>query len=182
MNKHLALEERKAIRLYKSDITPDDQDHRPPGYFEQLNAALRADSTSMPHQVFVVQHLDAALRRFVLAEPVSLHRGMGADAARLAELQKVGHHWVEKAYSSCTTEKYKAEEFARRSGSPNGVGLVLEIEIPAGTHVLPMTGAANDLEDEWLLPRGCRFSVLLADSRTGTDLLRHIRLKLDFPI
>jgi hypothetical protein len=169
---HLTPEERAAVKLYKSDITSGAKDYNPPGYFEQLNAALRAGTTSLPYQAHTVQHLDEASRRFIFAETVLLYRGIGVSATKLAGVTQVGQRWAEKAYSSCTTEEYRAWEFARRSTPPGGAAVLLELEVAAGVNVLPIVGQTNDLESEWLLPRGCGFWMCVTQESNGAWRLR----------
>lgn len=178
LSKHLSDQQRTAIRLYKNDITPDGKDHLPSGYFEQLNRSLRGGAENIAYQSFVVAELDEALLRFKLGDPVILYRGIGLKSEEIKKLEQVGSCWRQTAYSSCTVEEYKADEFARRSVTPINEGIVLQLEIAAGVHILPITGASNDLEAEWLLPRNCNFHVGSSPRKCALTNLWRMQIKV----
>jgi hypothetical protein len=179
LSKHLSDEQRIAIRLYKNDITPDNKDHFPPGYFEQLNCSLRDCAANIAHQSFVVTQLDEALLRFKLGNTAILYRGIGLSQAKRNELEQVGWYWQQKAYSSCTLEEYKADEFARRRVSSTDEGVVLQLEIAAGINILPIAGSSNDLEAEWLLPRNCSFYVESPLHQCDLTKLWRVRIRVE---
>jgi hypothetical protein len=174
LKRHLSEIHWSMVRLYKSDILPDGTEHF--FYFGKLNSALRSGSSGLAHQADVVNALDAAFELFVLAEPTTFWRGIGLSKSDLEALAPVGRKTIEPAYSSCATEEYVAERFARSNGTVGFEKVLLEIHAPSGLHVLPIVShpdhGSNDLEFEYLLPRNCEMEVLALPVPTPGGIYR----------
>jgi len=147
LRRHLEDRHRLALRAYVSDIMPDGTECF--GYFEQLNSALRSGANFLPFQDKITSDLDDAFRVFALSEPISLYRGIGLTPADTKNLR--AHGLENAAYSSCSTEFYVAERFARAAAAQFGTAVVLEIHLDVGQSLLPRE--SNDMEFEVLLPR-----------------------------
>jgi uncharacterized ParB-like nuclease family protein len=154
--KTLAADEKGAIGWYKG------------GGFRNINTQLRtgqsqpADPDELKKDYGIdfgtdeaIRHLDAALSRAKLPEPVVVYRGFSGPntAARLLAV-KPGHVFVDKAYGSATLNP----DTAYWSFAKKGPGVVARIELPAGFQAADLTGE-DAVEPEILLRRDVRFEV-----------------------
>lgn len=102
-----------------------------------------------------VRGLDALMRDSVVSRDIMVHRGvrslesLGLDP----DINLEGLEWADPAYSSTSTDRGRAAQFARNYGQDSAL---LNIFVPKGTHGINL---GYD-EQEVLLDRGYRFRVV----------------------
>lgn len=127
---------------------------------ERINYGLRYPGWAGQEPDRRVKAIDRAFDMFgvEITKPVTVLRGIPAGGIELDE----GMEFEDKAFVSTTTSKTIAQRFAsgfRQSGG----GVVLRINVPAGSRVLAGRGS----EGELILPRGSRFRVRAKRGPTG---------------
>jgi hypothetical protein len=159
-----AANELEALQKYRSFSAP-------------LNDKLRLAGLSHAEELYQYGHeytaeeidlwtkrLDASFAHApALEENVTVYRGIGGrEAAASPDLTglKIGEVYDDKGFMSTTLDKATAERFGMRSGRAEDVpgATVLEIRLPVGSRVIPMSGAGT--ESELLLPRDGQFRVV----------------------
>lgn len=117
-----------------------------------------------------IRDLDSAMRTAPkLAQPKTLYRGVeGPMARRIENAGLKGKAFVDKGYMSTTGDPSIANDFKKYAGSG---GRVVEVRVPAGTPALEVDKIAADLKcDEFLMPRGSRWSVSFAANKVDMIL------------
>jgi hypothetical protein len=109
-----------------------------------------------------VEHLDLAIEKAgPTAKPYTLYRGISTEYLKSLT---PGAVFQEDAFASFSKEPGVAEEFAAPEKHSSGSGLVLQLELPAGSKALDMAkvnfSAGLSDEEEMLLPRGSQFEII----------------------
>lgn len=153
-NQRLSNHQRAAIENYANH-----------GYLG-INRALRSDEASLGAWVSI-REIDSAFGAIEpTREPRTLFRGMDYDQ----ELDKVlqpGVVFEDKGYLSTSRSEITAEGKAgmlNRMPGQADPGFLVEIEAPAGVRMIDVTSARIEpfgaVEQEELLPRGCRLEIV----------------------
>lgn len=148
----LTDQEIQAIREYKLE-----------GYCD-INDALRNEDT-----VDAVELLDSAMAKSVLAEASTVYRGTDFESMWLDEDEDYTGQVISDLAFVSTTRKQAlaASKFYR--------GLLLEIELPAGTHAIVPDEILPESEAEIILDRGLTFEVI-ADNCDEDNRVMRVRV------
>lgn len=130
--------------------------------FDHINRRLRGNS---PVDKKIVGALDALFAERVLKSPITTYRGVNAPPKALMNL-KVGDVFADKGYTSTSSSKRIASEFAGAESvwaeeEDDEGGIIFEMSVPKGHSAIRFglgLGALHD-EQEVLLPRNSIFKV-----------------------
>lgn len=136
--------EKSAIKAYSSDkgMIPA---------YKEINTGLRSDSEVPDEHKQTVADLDAAFSTAIAKESFKVYRGVSVE---FAEKLSKGKAFVDKAFSSTTSDKNIAKEFSGKRG------VVMEISVPKGAKALSLKDVSQYPEEkEVLLNRGGKYKV-----------------------
>lgn len=156
------------------------QDYISAGGAAAINGALRSGREPVPRHAAEISALDQLISEHTTTADTQLYRGM-AVTPQLASQLKPGAVFTDKGFTSTTTQRSQAREYAHlrvRGYDPatdvtvtpeGGTAATMIINVPAGSHMAP--GAAN--VGEYVLPRGGRYRV---DRVTGDGSVIEVSL------
>jgi hypothetical protein len=131
--------------------------------YSEINGALRAGRDLNDDLSRTVERLDSAIAKSPTAKNLVVYRGVGEDyAGNLERLGlQAGDVIIEEAFLSTSTH----EDIAKRFLGWTGGGMILKINIPAGSNALDMHPYSQFPEEhEFLLPRGANLRAIGYDA------------------
>ncbi|WP_133056730.1 ADP-ribosyltransferase, partial [Frankia casuarinae] len=141
------------------------------GPHSPINPTLRARTLSdNPDIAHVVADLDAAFDAVPqTTRPISVHRGL-RHVDRFLPPDATGFRDRDLGFRSMTTDVSVAEDFTR-FGPPTATRMIVEVEIPAGSKVLPVETLGTQFpgQNEVLLPRNTVFEFFSDETRTDAN-------------
>ncbi|MCK9898144.1 ADP-ribosyltransferase [Frankia sp. AgB32] len=150
-----------------------------------INPTLRARTLAdNPDIARVVHDLDAAFDAVPpTTRPIVVHRGL-RHVDRFLPPDATGFQHEDAGYRSTSTDINVAEEFTR-FGPATATRMMVEIEIPAGSKVLPIEAIGTQFpgQNEVLFPRNSHIEFTSDDDRADTDgrPIRHATARLVTP-
>jgi HK97 family phage portal protein len=161
-----------------TDAQSEALSHYTEGGYESMNKAAREGNLDLYGKANAehIRQLDAALRKAVTPDPITVYRGIGDTHAAVFDLAKLrpGDTIAEKGFTSTSlSRKLAADQFA----GPDGA--MLEIRIPKGSHggYVNATGLSRvEEEREFVLPlNAARYKVRSVEHKNGVP---HITVDL----
>ncbi len=138
-------------------------------YYSNINAALRQGKMPDGREGEIVKHVDSALENASTETKITLYRGISpSSAARLNGQLGKGSIITDRGFVSTSSSRAIARAL-RGFQTANGTGLMMEIQVRAGSRVASLAAVSGTPgEQEMLLPRGSSFRVTGydADKRT----------------
>lgn len=120
--------------------------------YTQINNCLRGKAKLTEENINYIKNIDSAMDKYTTDKKLVVYRGISSD--KLFENHKVGSIIEENGFLSGSFQKETAEYFAEE-------GILLRIEIPKGTKMIPMEKEISgyDEELELLFERGLKFRI-----------------------
>lgn len=110
-----------------------------------------------------IAHIDAAMARSTITDPILLYRGMNDAAGRFADDRFVGKDITYPTFVSASKSETTANLFREDTGVDHTGSFIMEINAPKGTHAIDMDRTVpydgQYSEREVLLDRGTKLHI-----------------------
>jgi hypothetical protein len=153
-----------------------------------INAALRGHTTMTAEHQHTVHMLDDLFSRSVLAEPITVWRGVSDGRhilpADWTSRDLTGVTWSDPAYTSTSGDEDYVDEYGGGYQNQHAPlrSFAMRITVPAGSSAITIWDVEDgDDEGEVLLPRGCRFRVTADRGTVGENGTRWLDVEVTQP-